>query len=171
MILGREENESDKRRVQQLAEEVWALLPKNVPQTQTLQDCLNVTEISHLIMTIVFNSTFESFLLGIRVIPHSHFLHLTLRHRLSHAPTKYPMQLSVHGLIVADESAVSSIASKIRSAVEDVEKEAGALSGTQVLSYSTFHRAPSRHITLLSSHSHLISSFQKSPNQTQPNST
>lgn len=43
------------------------------------------------------------------------------------------MQLSVYGLIVADESAVSSIASKIRSAIEDVENEAGALSGLQVL--------------------------------------
>lgn len=47
--------------------------------------------------------------------------------------TPHAMQLSVHGLIVADESAISSIASKIRSAVEDVEKEAGALSGLQVL--------------------------------------
>ena len=62
------------------------------------------------------------------------------------------MQLSVHGLIVADESAVSSIASKIRSAVEDVEKEAGALSGLQV--HSVHFPSLYRSRSLLSFHSH-----------------
>lgn len=72
-----------------------------------------------------------------------HALPLPLLTATSYFMPPNAMQLSVYSLIVADESAVSSIASKIRTAVEEVEKEAGALSGMQVLNCSLsviFHR-------------------------------
>jgi hypothetical protein len=41
-LSGRVENEADKRRVMQLADEVWSLLPKNPLETKTLEDYLQV---------------------------------------------------------------------------------------------------------------------------------